>query len=108
MHGMPLALLGGLDDIKDFRCLDLSEDLLHVGLSSYEPAEALRMHSLRIPHIPHTASFVEDIPRIRIDRPIWLSLDVDALDSSVFGSTGYNEDALSLDYVVRLIKHLKP
>ena len=73
MHGMPLALLGGLDDIKDFKCLNLSEDLLHVGLSSYEPAEAITIHSLCIPHIPHTASFVEDIPRIRVDRPIWLS-----------------------------------
>lgn len=108
MHGMPLALLGGLDSITDFKCLDLGEDLLHIGLSSYEAAESKRFHEQRIKHIPYTASFVEDIERIKVSRPVWLSLDIDALDKHLFESTGYNENGLSIDYVTRLIKHLKP
>lgn len=107
-NGMVLSLLGGLDSASDFRCLDLKKDLYHIGLSHYDDFGARRFHDLRIRHTPYNATFEEDIPTLKFFNPIWLSIDAGALDINEFSSSLNRQNGITVNYLHKLIKHLKP
>lgn len=120
VHGMPVAMLAGLVPEHKDHCLNLKTDIVYVGIRSYEPEEYELIKKERVPVIPVEQCENEKLEEIQkkieshffpdgIKTPIWISFDIDGLDSNEFLSTGTPEGGgIKYEFITEFFKRFIP
>jgi len=92
-HGMPLSICTGLEkkhwaSRMNLRKLDFS-DLVYVGIRDIDDfeGEIIEKHSIKHYSVQEVINYIR-----KIDEPIHISFDIDALDPSYVSSTGTRVD----------------
>ena len=110
-HGMPLAILTGLDILTDYPQFNLQipfEDILYIGLRSIDPFEEKIIKEKNIKYFKSDLDNYQTIIKEFIgDSLVHISFDVDSLDPICMPCTGTREeDGISKEDGKKLFDYL--
>ncbi len=114
-HGMPLSFLVGLNTQNKKNNLLKPTNLFYIGLDDVEPQEWTIIKNNSINYFKkndNISKIIKNIKRkiksLSKNPMVYISLDVDALDSDYIDSTGYpGKNRLNPDDIIKIINSFK-
>lgn len=106
--GMPLAMLVGRGDTSYLENIGLApleeSGVILTDARNLDPAEADAVKNSQITHLTR----VEDVLKTPLpDKPLYIHVDADVLDASIFPATGYAEpNGASIEDMVQALTYL--